>query len=434
MAFAGSFCSIPLVTFLPVFARDIFHRDAKGYSGLLAAFGIGAVVGAIGVAGFGHVRRKGLVAVGTQMTFGGLMVGFALSRNPILSYAILFVAGAALMVIFAMFMTLVQTNVEDHLRGRVVSIYSLAFRGAMPISNLLGVGLASVISVPTILVVERRRAVPARERGPPAAPPGRGHVAVEAVSGQPYASPSAASAASSFARRTGTFFPLMRLLRRAATIASASSPGTSTSEKRSAISIAPIERAPIPASPVIAPTRSPGRMPAWRPAETWIRTVPAGPAPGARTAVRRARRVRRGPGPRSLRFAGTRAPRGERGGDLFGLAGVSRRRVGELHGRGGHVDDVELLGERLDDDADVVQASGEELLPQGRARDVEPAGTQVRHRRDGGDLDLLLRERLDGPQQPVLARLGERDGGAGAARAPRAADPVDVRLRRGGTS
>ncbi|MDQ6894051.1 MAG: MFS transporter [Acidobacteriota bacterium] len=152
MAFAGSFCSVALVTYLPVFAKDVFHGDAKALSALIAAFGLGAVVGAIGVAGFGHVHRKGIVAVVTQTFFGLLMVAFSLSRKPPVSYAILFVAGAALMVIFAMFMTLVQTNVEDHLRGRVVSIYSLAFRGAMPLSNLLGAGLASVISVPTILV------------------------------------------------------------------------------------------------------------------------------------------------------------------------------------------------------------------------------------------------------------------------------------------
>lgn len=152
MAFAGSFCSVALITYLPVFAKDIFHRDAKGFSGLLAAFGIGAVVGAIGVAAFGNVRRKGFVAVVTQMLFGGLMVGFALSRNVLFSYVILLIAGAALMIIFAMFMTLVQSHVEDHLRGRVVSIYSLAFRGAMPLSNLLGVFLASFLSVPMIVV------------------------------------------------------------------------------------------------------------------------------------------------------------------------------------------------------------------------------------------------------------------------------------------
>ena len=152
LAFVGSFCGLPLVTFLPVFARDVFHRDAKGYSVLLAAFGAGAIAGAIGVAGFGHVRRKGILAVAMQMVFGALMAGFALSRTPLLSYALLALAGASLMVVFAMFMTLVQENVEDRLRGRVVSVYSLAFRGAMPLGNLAAGFLASLASVPAVLI------------------------------------------------------------------------------------------------------------------------------------------------------------------------------------------------------------------------------------------------------------------------------------------
>jgi predicted MFS family arabinose efflux permease len=152
LAFIGSFCALPLVTFLPVVAKDIFHRDAKGYSVLLAAFGVGAIAGAIGVAGFGHVQRKGILAVAMQMIFGALMIGFAISRIPLLSYALLALAGAALMVVFAMFMTLVQANVDDRLRGRVVSVYSFAFRGAMPLGNLAAGFLASLFSVPAILV------------------------------------------------------------------------------------------------------------------------------------------------------------------------------------------------------------------------------------------------------------------------------------------
>jgi MFS family permease len=154
MSFAGSFCAMPLLTLLPVIVKDVFHRDAKGYSAMLAAFGVGAIAGAIGVANFTHVRRKAIIAIATQMTFGLLMAAFALSRNVILSTAILVVAGAALMVIFAMFMTLVQSNVEDHLRGRVVSIYSLAFRGAMPLGNLAAGFAASLTSAPAVLVVD----------------------------------------------------------------------------------------------------------------------------------------------------------------------------------------------------------------------------------------------------------------------------------------
>jgi MFS family permease len=154
LAFAGSFCSMPLLTLLPVMVKDVFHRDAKGYSAMLAAFGIGAIAGALGVANFSHVRRKAIIAIATQMTFGALMAAFALSRNIVLSTAVLVVAGAALMVIFAMFMTLVQSNVEDHLRGRVVSIYSLAFRGAMPLGNLAAGFAASLSSAPAVLVAD----------------------------------------------------------------------------------------------------------------------------------------------------------------------------------------------------------------------------------------------------------------------------------------
>jgi MFS family permease len=152
LSFVGSFCAMPLVTFLPVFAQSVFHRDARGYSVLLAAFGIGAIAGAFGVAAFGNVQRKGRLAVAMQMLFGALMTGFALSRTPVLSYALLGLAGAALMVVFALFMTLVQSHVEDHLRGRVVSVYSLAFRGAMPLGNLVAGALASVFTAPRVLV------------------------------------------------------------------------------------------------------------------------------------------------------------------------------------------------------------------------------------------------------------------------------------------
>lgn len=154
LAFVGSFCALPLVTFLPVFAKDVFHRGAQGYSVLLAAFGIGAVLGAVGVAGIGHVKRKGLVAVAMQMVFGTLTVSFAASRTEALSLVLLFFGGASLMAVFAMFMTLVQTNVDDALRGRVVSVYALAFRGAMPLGNLTAGVLARVLPVPWVLTLD----------------------------------------------------------------------------------------------------------------------------------------------------------------------------------------------------------------------------------------------------------------------------------------
>jgi len=152
LSFVGSLCAFPLMTSLPVFAKNVFLGDVKVLSYFLAVFGLGAVVGAIGTAGFGHVKRRGAVAVAMQMTFGALLIGFALSRTKWLSFALLFFAGAALMIVFAMFMTLVQTNVDDAMRGRVVSVYSLAFRGAMPLGNVIAGFLVTLMPAPWVLV------------------------------------------------------------------------------------------------------------------------------------------------------------------------------------------------------------------------------------------------------------------------------------------
>ena len=152
LAFIGSLCAFPLLTFLPVFAKNVFSGDVKLLARLLAVFGTGAVCGAIGAAGLGHIKRRGALAVAMQMAFGSLTIGFALSRTTWLSYALLFLAGGALMIVFAMFMTLVQTNVEEAMRGRVVSVYSLAFRGAMPLGNLLAGSLVTLVPTPWVLV------------------------------------------------------------------------------------------------------------------------------------------------------------------------------------------------------------------------------------------------------------------------------------------
>ena len=151
LSFVGSLCAFPLLTFLPVFAKDVFNGDVKVLATFLAVFGLGAVCGAIGAAWFGHVKRRGAVAVAMQMAFGALMIGFAVSRTKWLSYPLLFFAGAALMIVFAMFMTLVQTNVADAMRGRVVSVYSLAFRGAMPLGNLVAGLLVGLVPAPWVL-------------------------------------------------------------------------------------------------------------------------------------------------------------------------------------------------------------------------------------------------------------------------------------------
>lgn len=154
LAFVTSFGAIPVLTLLPLVARDVFHEGAQRYASLLAAFGIGAVVGAVGIAGVSHAGKKGIRGVALQAAYGVLTAAFAFSKSLWLSYALLFLAGAALMGVFALFMTLVQTSVEDELRGRVVSVYALAFRGAMPLGNLVAGAFASRFPATAVLAVD----------------------------------------------------------------------------------------------------------------------------------------------------------------------------------------------------------------------------------------------------------------------------------------
>ena len=153
LAFLTTFLGLPLLTFLPIFARDIFRGDVGQYSVMMSFSGAGAVVGALVVAWLGRFKHMGLTLLLVQFAFGVLVTAFALSRVIWLSYLLLFLDGAALLMVFSMTASLVQLIVPDHLRGRVVSIYMVAFRGGMPLGSLWGGYAASLSSAPYVLAV-----------------------------------------------------------------------------------------------------------------------------------------------------------------------------------------------------------------------------------------------------------------------------------------
>ncbi len=153
LAFLTTFLGLPLLTFLPVFTREIFHGDVNQFAHMMAFSGAGAVAGALVVAWLGKFKRMGLALLIVQVAFGALVAAFALSRMWWWSCAILFLAGAALIVVFSMTASLVQLIVPDHLRGRVMSIYMVAFRGGMPLGSLASGYIASRTSAPAVLAV-----------------------------------------------------------------------------------------------------------------------------------------------------------------------------------------------------------------------------------------------------------------------------------------
>ncbi len=153
LGFVSTFCGIPLLTLLPVVAKNTFQLDAKGYSYLLSVSGFGSILGALIYAGLALRRNHGLLALRVQLMFAVLLGVFALSRFLPLSYLALFLGGVCLITLFASITSLVQLAVTEDMRGRVMSIFMLAFRGGMPLGNLAAGYFASRFSPANALFV-----------------------------------------------------------------------------------------------------------------------------------------------------------------------------------------------------------------------------------------------------------------------------------------
>ena len=153
LAFITTFLGTPLLTFLPLFAQNVFHGDVRQYTRLMAFAGGGAVTGALVVAWLGKFRHMGAAALGLQAVFGVLIAIFALTRVLWINELLLFAAGASMVMCYAMLSSLVQLIAPNEMRGRVMSIYMVAFRGGMPLGSLASGWIASLTSAPTILAI-----------------------------------------------------------------------------------------------------------------------------------------------------------------------------------------------------------------------------------------------------------------------------------------
>lgn len=152
LAFLASFLSYPLLTFLPVMARTVFHGGPNTFTLLLCFSGVGSITGALMVAGFQSQRGQARRSLAVMLLLGMLIAAFGASRNLILSIAFVFAAGASLMVVFTLNTSLVQFYVADAMRGRVMSVYNLSFRGGMPLGSLISGLLIKQTSAAAIMI------------------------------------------------------------------------------------------------------------------------------------------------------------------------------------------------------------------------------------------------------------------------------------------
>jgi MFS family permease len=136
---------MPYVVLLPIFAGDILHGDARTFGFLAGASGVGALTGSLYLASRSTVVGLGRWIAGTAATFALSLIAFSYSTNLLLSMAILCVAGFSIIVQLAASNTILQTIVQEQKRGRVMSLYTVAFLGMAPLGSLVAGNLASRI-------------------------------------------------------------------------------------------------------------------------------------------------------------------------------------------------------------------------------------------------------------------------------------------------
>jgi MFS family permease len=148
-----SLLGMPLTVLMPVFARDVLHGDSHTLGFLMGASGLGSLVGAAYLASRRNIlglERWTALACGI---FGAGLIVFSLSRNFFFSLLLMFTTGFGMLVQMASGNTLLQAVVDEDKRGRVMSLYTMAFRGMVPFGSLLGGSLANRIGAPhTVLI------------------------------------------------------------------------------------------------------------------------------------------------------------------------------------------------------------------------------------------------------------------------------------------
>lgn len=148
-----SLVGIPYVVLFPVFARDVLGGGAQTLGLLTACAGGGSLVGALALASRSSVRGLGRVIAWGSAVFGLSLVAFALSTHVVLSCVALVVSGCSMIVVTASTNTVLQTLVTEEMRGRIMSLYTMAFVGVTPVGGLVGGAVANRLGGPTAVAL-----------------------------------------------------------------------------------------------------------------------------------------------------------------------------------------------------------------------------------------------------------------------------------------
>ena len=149
-----SFLIMPYTTLLPIYAKNIFKGDVTTFSWLNIISGLGALTGAIYVARLRPGKNLLKVIIGAGLLLCVSLVLFSYITYLPVSFVLIMVGEAGLLTFIASTNTYLQTNVDENMRGRVISYYVMAFGGMLPIGSLVTGLLAHLTSAPFTILVE----------------------------------------------------------------------------------------------------------------------------------------------------------------------------------------------------------------------------------------------------------------------------------------
>jgi len=152
MTFLNSAFGMSYLILMPVFARSVLDVGAQGFGFLQSAGGLGALCGVLAVAFFSHSRGKGWQAIGGAVVFGVLLIIFALSKSYPLSLLLACLLGIASQFYITTINAILQVNLPDQLRGRVMGIYGLAW-DLMPVGGLIAGAIAEYGGAPMAVLI-----------------------------------------------------------------------------------------------------------------------------------------------------------------------------------------------------------------------------------------------------------------------------------------
>ncbi|MGA8671023.1 MAG: MFS transporter [Terracidiphilus sp.] len=143
----------PFMVLMPIFAAQVLHGGPHTLGFLMGAVGVGSLISALSLVVRRSVRGLGKMIPIAATAFGVGLICFGLSTNLWLSMALLLLAGFGMMQGLTASNTIIQTLVDENMRGRVMSYYTMAFVGMAPFGSLLAGALAHLIGAPRTVIV-----------------------------------------------------------------------------------------------------------------------------------------------------------------------------------------------------------------------------------------------------------------------------------------